>query len=275
MTDTTAPTSIGTEPSTSKSRKLKPFPARLNPEEFPNPPSQGGHKLPLTMDNVEHLLAGNSINVSYDVISKRLSILHNARQLEECDLISLANLNGVPSGQVLDFIGTLGRRNGSNPVADWIKSRPWDGSDRLQQLYHTVHVEESYPTEMRDALIYRWCLSAVAAALSLGNFHSRGVLTLQGPQGSGKTSWIARLVPEDLRRAWFKRDHHLDPCSKDSVLVAVAHGIVELGELDSSFRRDVARLKGFITNDCDRVRPPYAARAVDMGRRTVCSLRQR
>jgi putative DNA primase/helicase len=44
---------------------------------------------------------------------------------------------------------------------------------------------------------------------------------------------------------------------------------VEAGELDSSFRKDVARLKGFLTRDYDKIRPPYAREAVDYPRRTV------
>lgn len=270
MTDIPAPSNIlGELDPPSAKPPDKAFPARLSLEDFPNPPSPGGHRLPLTMDNVAHLLAGNGVEVSYDVISKHLSVRHGLRKLEDSDLISLANLNGLASGQFLDFVATLGRRDGINPVADWIRLKPWDGEDRLPELYATIQVQTAYPEQVRDVLLYRWLLSAVAAALSPTGFHSRGVLTLQGPQGAGKTSWIARLVPKDKQRALFKRDHHLDPANKDSVLIAVAHWIVELGELDSSFRRDVARLKGFITNDCDRIRPPYAARAVAMERRTV------
>jgi predicted P-loop ATPase len=267
MTEVQAVESTGAE----KARAPKPFPRRLDLDDFPDQPSPGRQQLPLTIANVEHLLAACGIEVVYDVISKRLSVTLGAQQLEDCDLISLGNLHGLGANQFLDFVGVIGRRNPSNPVASWIRSKPWDGSDRLPLLYATIEVEDDYPSKLRDILIYRWCLSAVAAALSPAKFYARGVLTLQGAQGVGKTSWIARLVPEEHQRGWFKRDHHLDPGNKDSVLAATAHWIVELGELDSSFRRDVARLKGWITNDCDLVRPPYAARQVSLERRTVCA----
>jgi putative DNA primase/helicase len=72
-----------------------------------------------------------------------------------------------------------------------------------------------------------------------------------------------------MRARFFKRDHHMDGAAKDSILGAIDHWVVEIGELDGAFKRDVARLKGFITNDCDKVRPPYGKRAVEYDRRTV------
>lgn len=160
-------------------------------------------------------------------------------------------------------------RHPVNPIADWISSRPWDGVDRLPELYATVETAEGYPSYLKGWLLHRWLLAATAAALVNGRrFHGRGVLTLQGPQGIGKTTWIANLAPAGPLRDE-KRDHHMDGSNKDSILGAIAHWIVEIGELESSFRKDVARLKGFLTGDCDKVRPPYARSEVEYDRRTV------
>lgn len=64
-------------------------------------------------------------------------------------------------------------------------------------------------------------------------------------------------------------DHHLDPHNKDSILGAITHWIVELGELDSSLKKDVARLKGVLTSDSDKVRRPYGKTESEYQRRTV------
>jgi putative DNA primase/helicase len=115
-------------------------------------------------------------------------------------------------------------------------------------------------------------LSAVAAALTHGDrrFKARGVLTLQGGQGIGKTTWIAMLLPAGpMRNDFVKLDHHLDGANKDSIIGAIQHFIVEIGELDSSFKKDVARLKGFLTSDCDKLRRPYARGEAEYPRRTV------
>ena len=72
-----------------------------------------------------------------------------------------------------------------------------------------------------------------------------------------------------LREMAIKVDHHLDAGSKDSILGAITHWIVEIGELDSSFRKDIARLKGVLTSDSDKVRRPYARTESEYPRRTV------
>ena len=50
---------------------------------------------------------------------------------------------------------------------------------------------------------------------------------------------------------------------------AIKHWLVEMGELDSSFRKDIARLKGYLTSDKDKVRRPYARTNSEYQRRTV------
>ena len=110
----------------------------------------------------------------------------------------------------------------------------------------------------------------MAAACKPSGFKARGVLTFQGPQGLGKTSWVSALVSDEaLREMVIKVDHHLDGANKDSILGAISHWIVEIGELDSSFKKDIARLKGFLTSDSDKVRRPYARTEAEYPRRTV------
>ena len=126
-----------------------------------------------------------------------------------------------------------------------------------------------YPNYLKEALLYRWLLSATAAALKKRGFFSRGVLTFQGPQGVGKTRWINRLMPAGpLRDSCIKLDLCIDG-SKDSLMIAIRHWIAELGELELSFRRDMSRLKGVITNDCDKFRPPYGRVVEEFPRRTA------
>ena len=101
-------------------------------------------------------------------------------------------------------------------------------------------------------------------------FRTRGVLVLQGRQLLGKTSWFLALIPDSLLRdSVILTGHHLDPANKDSMTTAIKHWIVEMGELDSSFRKDIARLKGYLTSDKDKLRRPYAKTNSEYQRRTV------
>ena len=245
------------------------FPCKLPPSGFPHPPSEGSYKPATTLENVDHLLSQSSVVTGYDVIKKQVSLRRENVTLEECDLQSLANLNGMGSNLFLDFVGTLARRKAVNPVADWIDSKPWDHTDRLPDFYATVVVQEGFPAQVRDFILYRWMLACVAAAMEKDRFAGRGVLTFQGPQSIGKTRWLKRLVPEPMTNEWVKLDHHLDGNNKDSLFGAITHWIVEIGELDSSFRKDVGRLKGVLTRDCDKLRLPYARSPIELARRTV------
>lgn len=250
----------------------------LEADSFPNPPEREGNPVKATIANVQHLLRGYKISVGYDVIKKQMRTIlpsqagssDNASNVALTQILSLATLNRMSSGPVPAIIETLADRNLYNPVADWIMSKPWDGLDRLQPFYSTLVERDDYPEVLKQTLMRRWLLGAVAAALKPTGFSARGILTLQGSQSIGKTSWIRALVPDPLlRERVLKLDHHLDASNKDSLITAVTHWIVEIGELDSSLKKDVARLKGFITSDRDKLRRPYARADSEYQRRTV------
>lgn len=231
-----------------------------------------------TIPNVDQMLKGFGIEAQYDVIGKQVIIRvpgvsgtsDNQSNVAIEYVNSLATLNGIATGQVPAYVSVVADRNPVNPVATWISSKAWDGVDRLPDVYATIVVRDDYPVELKNTLLYRWLLSAVAAAVIPSGFRTRGVLVLQGRQLLGKTSWFLSLIPDPLLRdRVILTGHHLDPASKDSLTTAIQHWIVEMGELDSSFRKDVARLKGFLTGDKDKVRRPYAKTNSEYQRRTV------
>ena len=252
--------------------------APLDRNSFPNQPMKEGKPPKATIANIHHLLKSYGVKISYDVINKQLKIIlpnyagssENASNVALTQILSLAAMNGMSPGAIPAILEVLGDRNPYNPVANWIMSKPWDGQNRLQLFYETLVEQEDFPKSLKEVLMRRWLISAVAAALMPQGFYCRGVLTLQGRQTIGKTSWIRALIPEPmLRERVLKLDHHLDASNKDSLITAVTHWIVEIGELDSSLRKDVARLKGFITSDRDKLRRPYARSDSDYQRRTV------
>lgn len=242
------------------------------PQVNPYPPM-----LPTTLPNVAHMLKHYGILVRYNVIKKRVdyiipglkTTLDNRENASITHILSLATLNGLNAAAVPGYVAAIADANQYNPVLDWVKSKPWDEKDRIQAFAATLEVKEDYPKLLKIAIIHKWLRSA-AAALYKNHFHARGVLTLQGSQGLGKTSWVRALIPDaKLRESVLKVDHHLDAGDKDSKILAISHWIIEVGELDSSFKKDVARLKGFITADTDKIRRPYAKADSEYQRRTV------
>lgn len=177
---------------------------------------------------------------------------------------------GLSKENSLDHVLTLAREY--HPVRDWIHSRPWDGTDRLPDLMATLTLQAGSDTALAGMLITRWLVSCVAAVMpskpGARPFTPQGVLTLQGAQGKGKTEWFKSLAPADS--GWIQAGEMLDPHDRDSVQQATSHWIVELGEIDATFKKaDIAALKAFITKAFDVYRSAYARREERTPRRTV------
>ena len=268
-------------------------PQKLELLSFPHQPEGKSDKPKVTLENVEHLLKSYGISACYNVISKKVEVRNirddvsgNNGESDELTLgkiksanndnvaftrvVSLAGLNNMSTSHIYEMVTAIGEESQYNPAKEWIESRPWDGLDRLQAYYDTLETANGYSIELKETLMYKWLLSATAAALKESGFYTRGVLTLQGSQNKGKTNWVRSLVNDLVLQAKLvKIDHQLDANNKDSILGATAYWLVELGELDSSFKKDIARIKGFLSSDRDRVRRPYDRFESDFPRRTV------
>lgn len=251
-------------------------PKKIKRDMFPDGPD--GNSLPCTIANLDYMLRHYRVSVRYNVIKKKLEIAipglsstpDNGDNVAIAHIHSLAKLNGLSTSHIDQFLAALADHNAYNPVAEWIESRGWDGEDRLPPFYATLTPKRDFPEGLKQILMRKWLLSCVAAALKAEGFRCRGVLTLQGPQGIGKTTWGKRLISDPmLSDEVIKTDHHLDGGNKDSLISAITHYIVEIGELESSFKRDVSRLKGFLTADSDKVRRPYGKVDSEYPRRTV------
>ena len=187
-------------------------------------------------------------------------------------LLSECYRNGFPLGrQLLDLylfeIQDAARRN---PVREWISSKPWDGVSRFDDLFSSLKISPDYDPKFARLVLKRWLISCVVAAFAGDdeNLQFRGVLVLQGPQAIGKSLWLRNLCPETSD--WFLGGLTLDTQDKDSVIKAISHWIVELGELDATFKaQDISRLKQFVTQGDDTLRLPYAPKPATYKRRTV------
>lgn len=226
-----------------------------------------------TMVNIEELLRRLRIIVRYNVISKEEEILvpgltttlDNRANSSLAFIIDWCTRCALPVENLSSYLTAIADKNLYNPVKTWIDSRPWDGQSRLDDFYETV---TSTNEPMKKKLMRAWMISAVAAAHAPNGISSAGVLVFQGPQYIGKTKWFKSLVPSHLDV--ISDGAILRPDDKDSVYQIVSKWIVELGELDATFKKsDMAQLKGFLTKDRDTIRRPYAKKESNYARRTV------
>lgn len=233
-----------------------------------------------TIENMAEMCDRLGVTIRYNVITKEEEILFpgeafsvdNQANASLAMLMSWCGRFRMPVGQISDFVTYLADKNPYNPVANWISSRPWDGVTRLPALYATVTAagesQSSEPRIIKEFLLRRWLVSAVAGAFRPNGVSAHGVLVFQGAQYLGKTMWFKRLVPAEL--GVLSDGLILKPDDRDSVKQAVSNWLVELGELDATFRKsDIAQLKSFLTKDRDVLRRAYARRESTYARRTV------
>lgn len=227
-----------------------------------------------TVENLEYLLNEYGISAKYNQVRKGVEVvvpgrsytLDNRANCSLSELTSICARNRMPASNLAEYVKLISDRNAYNPACDWITSKAWDGRQRVQQLLDTVTTTGE--VWLKDALMRRWLLSAVAAVFQPTGFEGHGCLVFTGAQGVGKTTWFRRLVPGDLKLVLVGA--MLDPADKDSVTNVVSHWIVELGELDATFRKaDIARLKSFIPKAEDKLRRPYDRIDSEYQRRTV------
>lgn len=233
-----------------------------------------------TVENLAEICARLGATIRYNDISKTREILFPGRgfALDNKENVSLGWLIsecekfGMSTRHVSRFVGCLAEANHFNPVATWIESRPWDGEDRFTDLLETI-VAKNESTDalvkaMKEVFLRKWMLSAVAAAYQPDGVSAHGVLVFQGQQYVGKTKWFKSLVPSDL--GLLKDGVLLRPDDRDSVMKCVQYWLVELGELDATFRKaDIASLKSFLTSDHDVLRRSHAEFESHYPRRTV------
>lgn len=236
--------------------------------------TKGGKPI-LTIDTLKDVIARLKVTVRYNVITKDVEILIPDVEFspENSYSGSLAWIESQVKSFQMDtygldgFLLNIADSNRYNSAVNWITSREWDGKNRLEELYATI---DAVDNKAKEALIYRWMITAVAAAFEPQGITAAGMLVLQGAGGMGKTYWFRRLFSDDVRNEVFKDGMELDPHNRDSVKKCVRHWIVELGELDGTFKRsELAALKAFITSDFDVLRLPYARREQALPRRTV------
>lgn len=144
-----------------------------------------------------------------------------------------------------------------HPVQEYLSGLEWDGVARVDKLLIDYFgAEDSLYTReaMRKPLV-----AAVARAYHPGTKFDL-VLTLVGPQGTGKSTFFRKLG-----KAWFS-DTFLTVQGKEAFEQIQGAWLIEIGELAGLRKAEVETIKHFISKCEDMFRPAYA-RTVEVFRR--------
>lgn len=136
-----------------------------------------------------------------------------------------------------------------HPVREYLEGLTWDNTPRLSDITETML--DARPSEINNAMVRAWFISAVARAYRPG-CKVDTCLVLVGPQGARKSSFFRALGGK-----WFA-DTAIDLESKDAMLQINSAWIYELGELDHvTSRAHAGRIKSFMTSQQDKYRLPF------------------
>jgi len=224
-------------------------------------------------ENLNAVLVNRGIAVRYNQIKKNTEVVIPgmkcvADELDNCSLTMLTDevvKAGMTSARVDEMTSAVGAQNPYCPVQEYIETKRWDKTSRIVDFCNQVITPH---VDMTHFLIRKWLLQAVAAVYEKKGINASGVIVFTGQQGVGKTRVIRELtsgIPNV-----FLEGAILNPDDKDSVFTSCSHWIVELGELDATFKKsEIAQIKAFLTKNTDTLRKPYARKDSVFPRRTV------
>ena len=230
----------------------------------------------LSIKNLAFYLEQKNVKVKYNIISHRMEIegfksenqeqlVENAPALMEDDLKSLS---GSTQTRIASYLNVLAARNDYNPILDKINSTVWDGKTRLNDLFKLLGIDTNTDENKYNRIFLRkWLMQCICG---LHNdmkkpFSLDIVLVFKGKQGTGKTRLLEALT---LDSRYFGDGVVLDVRNKDDIMQSLSKWICELGEISSTFKKDIDSLKAFISKSVDEFRVPYGKTAVQYPRMT-------
>ena len=183
-----------------------------------------------------------------------MSIIIRARK-------ELADEKCNPKTDIQDLLRSEEVRN-YDPIREFLEGLPqWDGQNHVAHLFSRL---PGLSTEQHHFLAV-WLRSAVAHWLQMDTLHSNEcVPTLIGAQGCGKTTFVRRLLPQQLRQYYLD---HLNLSNKFDKEMALTNNLfVNLDELDAIRPSQHPALKQTLSKSKVNGRPIFGRTQADRPR---------
>lgn len=197
-------------------------------------------------------------------------------EFTEVDALELAAWLGDPShytltvgvNLVLQSVEAIARRRKRHTVREYLQGLKWDGTPRVARLFVDLFGAEDIPYNRGVATCM--LVSAVSRILWFDDKQpSKGskvdfMVVLEGGQGAGKTTAVLELFGAE----WYAEATE-SPAHKDFYQTLRGRWGVEIGEMESFSKPDVAKVKQAITTRFDVYRPSYGRTARSFRRECV------
>ena len=150
-----------------------------------------------------------------------------------------------------------------NPFEDYFKNLPKydEKTDYIFQLANTITTTKQ---ELWQQCFKKWLVAMVGCVLD-DKVINHTVIVFSGKQGLGKTTWVEKLVPKQLKEYLFSGT--INPNNKDTLVQLAECMLINLDELENLNRSEIGSFKEIITKTQIRMRKAYGHNNETMPRR--------
>jgi hypothetical protein len=150
-----------------------------------------------------------------------------------------------------------------NPFEDYFFNLPSydEKTDYITELANTITTTKQ---DLWQQCFKKWLVAMVGCVLD-DKVINHTVIVFSGKQGLGKTTWVEKLVPKQLKEYLFSGT--INPNNKDTLVQLSECMLINLDELENLNRSEIGSLKEIITKTQIRMRRAYGHNNETMPRR--------
>jgi hypothetical protein len=150
-----------------------------------------------------------------------------------------------------------------NPFEDYFFNLPTydEKTDYITELANTITTTKQDLWQQ----CFKKCLVAMVGCVLDDKVINHTVIVFSGKQGLGKTTWVEKLVPKQLKEYLFSGT--INPNNKDTLVQLAECMLINLDELENLNRSEIGSLKEIITKTQITMRKAYGHNNETMPRR--------
>jgi hypothetical protein len=266
---------------------------------IPDYPERAGTKAVPLPNNVQNFMCHINhfgLSLAMNEITKEIMAVGNEALVEkhfkgvltrpdlETCVMSMCHNNTIfrviGSSTAASFARAMARSNMKmfNPIKKWIDEapafNPKSKHSYFDELFNTLTVPKH---EQRNLWLYKIYLKKALMGIIRAHYYTgrwsstTGIIILQGPESTFKSSWIVTLLPQELRRYIFSSQASLNNSTnvKEIQLEAGTCQIWLRDEVEALLKSGDAALKNLLVQETDSYRPLYGTTPVSVPRKCI------
>lgn len=225
---------------------------------------------PTQIDRLE-LFLSNKYVFRHNIVSGKLEFQYFGKKKWNVmnDFIENSMLRECLKGRIKTNLSSLRNLLNSdfcplfNPFEDYFFNLPTydEKTDYITELANTITTTKQ---DLWQQCFKKWLVAMVGCVLD-EKVINHTVIVFSGKQGLGKTTWVEKLVPKQLKEYLFSGT--INPNNKDTLVQLAECMLINLDELENLNRSEIGSLKEIITKTQIRMRKAYGHNNETMPRR--------